>query len=260
MLLQVEHVVFSPKEFNTNFKSISNKLSKSEEYKALFNKAFSHVRSDSRISKHTVTAALNAYVGSLRSFNSVFDQYINGVTNSYPQEAKKGFNLFMGEANCATCHFPPTFSGLVPPLYIESESEVLGVTTKFDTIAPVLDDDMGRGQSGRVKDEAPFRMRSFKTPTLRNIALTSPYMHNGAFETLEEVMHFYNHGGGAGLGLDVPHQTLSEDKLNLSQEEMNNIIAFMKTLTDTVGMTSVPKSLPTFPDSSWNQRKIGGEY
>jgi cytochrome c peroxidase len=72
----------------------------------------------------------------------------------------------------------------------------------------------------------------FKTPTIRNIALTAPYMHNGVYETLEEVMDFYNKGGGAGLGLELQHQTLPPDPLNLSDEEIQAVIAFMKTLTD----------------------------
>lgn len=260
MLLQVEHVVISPDEFNTNFKTIARKLSKSQEYQNLFNNAFRHVRAGDRISKHTVTAALNAYVGSLRSYNSSFDQYVRGEVNDYSEQAKQGFNLFMGKANCGTCHFPPTFSGLVPPLYTESESEVLGVTTVFDTLAPILDTDHGRGQSGRIKDEAPFRKRSFKTPTVRNIALTAPYMHNGSFNTLQEVMHFYNRGGGAGLGLDVPYQTLAEDRLRLTHNEMDAIIAFMQTLTDTTGMSNRPKRLPVIDNPELNKRKIGGIY
>ena len=89
-------------------------------------------------------------------------------------------------------------------------------------------------------------MGGFKTPTLRNVELTAPYMHNGAFNTLEEVVEFYNEGGGAGLGLNVPNQTLSSDKLNLTPEEKKSLIAFMKTLTDTIGSTSAPWNLRFF--------------
>ena len=75
---------------------------------------------------------------------------------------------------------------------------------------------------------------AFKTPTVRNIALTAPYMHNGVFNTLEEVVDFYDRGGGAGLGFGLPNQTLPEDKLNLTQFEKKALVAFLKTLNDTV--------------------------
>ena len=86
-------------------------------------------------------------------------------------------------------------------------------------------------------------------------------MHNGGFNTLEEVVEFYNEGGGAGLGLNVPNQTLGSDKLNLTDVEKKALISFMKTLTDTIGTTTLPDKLPSFPDQSGlNRRKIGGEY
>ena len=81
--------------------------------------------------------------------------------------------------------------------------------------------------------EASYIKGMFKTPTLRNIELTAPYFHNGNFETLEEVLDFYNKGGGLGLGLNIHQQTLSEAPLDLSQKEINDIISFLKTLTDT---------------------------
>jgi cytochrome c peroxidase len=76
---------------------------------------------------------------------------------------------------------------------------------------------------------------AFKTPTLRNIALTAPYMHNGIYRSLEEVMEFYNNGGGAGLNIAPVNQTLAPDKLRLNKKEIRDIIAFLKALTDTTG-------------------------
>ena len=78
-------------------------------------------------------------------------------------------------------------------------------------------------------------MFAFKTPTLRNIELTAPYMHNGVFNSLEEVVEFYNNGGGKGLGIAPPNQSLPFEKLQLSVKEQKDIIAFMKTLSDTTG-------------------------
>ena len=74
----------------------------------------------------------------------------------------------------------------------------------------------------------------FKTPTIRNVSATTPYMHNGIYNTLEQVVEFYNLGGGSGLGFDLEHQTLPFDELNLTTEEQNALVAFMKTLTETI--------------------------
>jgi cytochrome c peroxidase len=91
-------------------------------------------------------------------------------------------------------------------------------------------------------DHAPLHRHAFKTPQLRNVALTAPYMHNGVFRTLQEVVNFYDRGGGAGLGLALPNQTLSPERLHLSDAEKHDLVAFLATLTDS---TSVPTSTTT---------------
>jgi cytochrome c peroxidase len=255
----IEHVVFNEKEFASGYNLIEEKLKKSEDYQKLFAKSFTKYDGE-YINKNAINTAITAYVKSLVGWNSQFDKFARGEPNNLSKDAKEGFNLFMGKAQCGICHFPPSFSGLVPPFFQDSESEVLGITTSFDTINPVLDSDLGRFASQKIKDKAAIFKNSFKTPTIRNAEITFPYMHNGAFKTLEEVLHFYNHGGGAGLGLDVENQTLPEDKLNLSKKEMHQIIAFIKSLTDTssVDLTK-PIKLPSF-GNDWDKRKIGGEY
>jgi cytochrome c peroxidase len=85
-------------------------------------------------------------------------------------------------------------------------------------------------------------------------------MHNGAFGSLEEVMVFYNHGGALGKGLDWPQQTLSSDSLNLSKNEINDVIAFMKSLADTTNTQQKVFPLPQFPNKKWNRRTWGGTY
>jgi cytochrome c peroxidase len=127
------------------------------------------------------------------------------------------------------------FNGTIPPFYLESESEVLGVTQGFDSINPILDTDLGRMDNGLYVDEHPYFKNSFKTVSVRNIALTAPYMHNGSFNTLEDVLDFYNRGGGAGMGLEVENQTLADAPLDLTKQDIKDIIAFMETLTDTSG-------------------------
>ena len=154
---------------------------------------------------------------------------------------RRGFNLFMGEAACGTCHFAPTFAGLVPPFYRESESEVLGVPAASPmTGATELDADPGRVASGQPLDGVDFYAYSFKTPTVRHAAETAPYMHNGAFATLGEVVDFYEAGGGAGLGLDVPHQTLPFDSLALDDGDRADLVAFMEALSDVGRATAQP--------------------
>jgi cytochrome c peroxidase len=204
---------------------------------------------------------MEAYVGSLHSFDSPFDRYLRGEGEEIDPAVKRGFNLFMGKAVCGTCHFAPVFNGTVPPRFVDTESEVLGVPMTADTPRAELDPDLGRIANGKPAEAAPFFRHSFKTPTVRNIALTAPYMHNGVYETLEEVMHFYNIGGGAGLGIELENQTLPFDHLGLNEQETQDIIAFMEALTDTAGMTAVPARLPAFPEGSPLQhRVIGGKY
>ncbi|MBP1840626.1 cytochrome-c peroxidase [Formosa algae] len=228
---QVMHVVDNDLEFNTDFKTIVRKLNSNSEYVNMFKAAYGDI-SKVYINERSVSNALAAYVNSLKSFNSAFDQYVRNESDEYPEDAKRGFNLFMGKAACGSCHFAPMFNGTIPPFYLDSESEVLGITQGFDSINPKLDTDLGRMNNGLSGDHQPYYKNSFKTVTIRNIALTAPYMHNGSFETLEEVLEFYNLGGGAGMGLEVENQTLPDTPLDLSKQDIKDIIAFMETLTD----------------------------
>jgi cytochrome c peroxidase len=173
--------------------------------------------------------AIAAYVRSLHPMNSSFDRFLRG-DGTLSAGALRGANLFMGKAQCATCHFIPLFNGLIPPDYAVTEFEVLG-TTEDDNFGRVrLSPDSGRFGVYPL----PFFRGAFKTPTVRNAALTAPYMHNGGFRSLETVVQFYNKGGGAGMGLSVPDQTLSSDSLRLSTSEMSDIILFIHTLTDSL--------------------------
>lgn len=225
---QAEHVIYNEDEFNTSYESIIRKLKSNKEYKKAFKTAFKN----GEVNKENFSKALSSYVASLYSYESDFDKFMRNE-KEISSDAKEGFNLFMGKANCATCHFAPNFSGLVPPFFNENESEVLGITKKPISQKPLeLDTDKGRVNSPVKKENSWIYENSFKTVTVRNIALTKPYFHNGAFNTLEEVLDFYNEGGGEGLGLKLNNQTLAPDKLNLTQKEMKQIIAFLNSLTD----------------------------
>lgn len=255
---QIEHVLVNRKEFNTDMMKIIEKLKQSDEYVRVFDDCFKKLDGE-KLNGHTIAFAISAYVSSLRGFNSEFDKYVRGEQANIDDAVRKGFNLFMGKAVCGTCHFAPVFNGTVPPRYEESESEVLGVAENPYAKHQVVDPDLGRGVA-RLKEQSDFNKYAFKTPTVRNVALTGPYMHNGAYKTLEDVMEFYNKGGGAGFGIVLDNQTLPFDSLSLNKQEINDIVAFMKSLTDTTGMTSVPVRLPLFSDVALNNRKVGGEY
>lgn len=185
--------------------------------------------------------ALASYVRSLTSFDSRFDRYLRGDHGALDAAEKRGFNLFAGTAKCATCHFVPLFNGTVPPHYQKTESEVLGTPAQAGWVRNTLDTD--RGKAAGLGDFEPWR-HAFKTPTVRNVALTAPYMHNGVYRTLEEVVEFYDRGGGTGLGFDLPNQTLPGDRLNLTKQEKADLVAFMKALTD-VSAAELPRKTST---------------
>ncbi len=253
---QADQVLGNPLEMHHDFSASIQKLKRSPEYVALFKSAFAGT-ADTFISGQAIFAAIAEYERTLVSFNSRFDKAVRGEANALSDWEHEGFQLFMTKGNCASCHYLPLFSGTTPPLYKASEWEVLGTPGTNARSNPVLDSDPGRGG---VHKTSLYR-HAFKTPGLRNVALTAPYMHNGVFNSLEEVIEFYNTGGGKGWGIDVPNQSLSADSLNLTIDEKEKIIGFLKALTDTSGLTSTPSSLPSFPDDpELNARKIGGVY
>lgn len=225
---QAEHVIFNTSEFNTAYAEILQKLNALPGYTSQFKKIFGN----KEINRDQFSKALASYVLSLNSFNSTFDQFIRNEISILPEDVRNGFNLFMGKANCGTCHFAPTFSGLVPPFYNENESEILGVLNHPKDAIVKLDADKGRFDNQIFSEKAPIYEHSFKTTTVRNVELTAPYFHNGAYKTLEEVVDFYNKGGGEGVGLSVYNQTLSPDPLDLNEKEIKDLIAFMKSLND----------------------------
>ncbi|MGJ5641988.1 methylamine utilization protein [Formosa sp. S-31] len=220
---QVVGVAENHDEFNLSMDSIAGRVLKHPEYKLLMAELYHNKRVD-----YNVRHAIASYIRTLNGFDSKFDNNINGLEHTLTQEEKEGFNLFMGKAVCATCHFPPLFNGTVPPNYNDTEMELLGVPEQNDTIHAVISKDLGRYNVFKTHQKKYF----FKTPTVRNIEKTAPYMHNGVYETLEDVVDFYNRGGGQGIGIVEDYQTLPFDHLQLTKEEQESIVAFMKTLTD----------------------------
>ncbi len=238
---QVLAVIENPAEFNANSDSLAQVIVQSPGYRKLFEAAFPNKKGG--YDRNQISAAISSYVTSLSSFSSTFDRYMRRELDVIDAEVEMGFDLFMGKAACGTCHFAPTFNGLVPPSYDENESEVLGVPNfSMDKI----DDDIGRLGSQRKSDDLEHFKHSFKTTTVRNVSVTAPYMHNGIYDTLEELIDFYNNGGGEGMGLSVNYQTLSGDSLHLTSTEQTQLIAFMHSLTDTAITYFKPDTLPRF--------------
>jgi cytochrome c peroxidase len=216
-------VIQNEKEMHGNMQVATDRLWKDKNYRQLFAAAFPK---PNRIAIDTfeVMNAIGSYVRSLVLLNSRFDEYMRGNTTAMNAGEVNGFNLFMGKAKCATCHCMPLFNGTFPPRYIKIETEIIGVPKAIDK--NVIDDDMGRYAIVPVASQK----HAFKIVTVRNAARTAPYMHNGVFTTLEQVLNFYNKGGGVGAGFKVDNQTLPTDKLNLTANETDEIIAFIKAL------------------------------
>lgn len=223
---QALDVVHHKQEMNGSLSQAAERINASKSYQSLFQKAYQD--KTGKADPWKIQHALASYIRSLSPFSSRFDRYMQGDQKQLSTDEKQGFNLFMGKAKCGSCHFAPLFNGTPAPLFNKSEAEVLGVPATTDTIKPQLDSDLGR----YALYNYPQYKHAFKTSTLRNITKTAPYMHNGVYKTLEEVMDFYNRGGGAGMGIKVDNQTLSADKLNLSKTEIKQIIAFLGTLED----------------------------
>ncbi len=222
---QANEVMKNHQEFAFSSSGIANKLSRDTGYRNLFFEAFPGIDT---IGGYEVRNALAAFVRSLNPFSSRFDEYMQGDNNALSAEEKNGFNLFAGKAKCATCHFVPLFNGNIPPWFTKSESEIIGVPAKPVWRGAVIDRDSGRYRINQLNE----LLYAFKTPTVRNAAMTAPYMHNGVYGTLDEVVEFYHKGGGVGLGIDLPYQSLPFDSLTLNVNEKRAIVSFMQSLTD----------------------------
>ncbi len=220
---QSSAVITNREEMHGDLSKIIAKINANPEYRT----AFATIYKGKNAEIWQLQNVLASYIRSLASFSSDFDGYMRGNKKAMTDSQKKGFNLFIGKAQCAICHFLPLFNGTVPPNYTKTEQEVLGIAE--NSANKKADHDPGRG---KFHETVAFLQHSFKTPTLRNIAKTAPYMHNGGYKTLKEVMEFYNKGGGKGFGLKADNQTLSDAPLNLSEKEMSEVIDFLNALND----------------------------
>ncbi|MBS1566726.1 MAG: cytochrome C peroxidase, partial [Bacteroidetes bacterium] len=195
---QLDSVVNNPNEMHSSFDGVTDKLNASPEYVRLFNEAFPSTR-ETGITRANIKRAIGVYERTLTGLNSRFDQYMQGDETKLSVAEIRGFNVYMGKAKCGACHIAPLFNGTLPPYYDITDHHSLGVPVQDTMKKYVIDPDMGLM---KMNGDA-FHRFSFKTPTVRNAALTSPYMHNGVYKTLDQVVDFYNHAAGAKFAGDM---------------------------------------------------------
>lgn len=245
-------VMTNPLEMGGDAQAILKKVLSCNDYKKTFTRLLVHTPQEPEITIEHISSAITIYYSKFSRYYAPFDEAMEGG-KPLPAEAVSGFNLFMSKAQCGTCHFVPQFNGVKPP-FVSSEFEVLGVPA--DTAYSRLSPDKGRYQVNPAKETR----NAFRTGSIRNAAHTAPYMHNGVFGSMMQVIDFYNAGGGAGKGLPVDNQTLSADQLHLSVKEKEQLIAFINALDEKIIFENPPARLPRSKDPLLNRRKVGGEY
>lgn len=203
-----------PIEMGMQLSILENKLSSISYYKPLFEAAFG----DTVITAQRISYALSQFMQSIRSFESKYDKGLDNNFADFTVEELQGKDMFLGgQFSCNNCHITPNFGGV--------SADVNGLEAQ-----PI---DLGIGAiSGDYEDEGRF-----KTVSLRNIELTAPYMHDGRFATLEEVVQFYSTDIEAHPFLDDRLTTTNTiggppEQFNFTQAEVDALVAFMKTLTD----------------------------
>lgn len=172
-----------------------------------YQQQFNAVYGSSIITKENLGKALAAFERTIISDNSAFDKYLAGNKNAMSPAAVRGLALFENKANCVKCHDGVNFT--------DDSFHNIGIK--------------GNDQGRDAIMSSPGMKGAFKTPGLRNTLLTSPYMHDGSLASLEEVIRFYNRGGDNALG-----RSKLIEPLNLTELEIQELVAFLGALTDPV--------------------------
>ncbi len=204
----------NPIEMAETLNGVVTKLSRVKVYQARFQAVFGD-----DVSADGIAKAIAAFERTLISTNSPFDRSIAGDKSALSGSAQRGLELFQGKARCVLCHNGPNFT--------DNKFHHIGVPQTGP-----LREDVGR--YAVTKREAD--RRAFKTPSLRSVALTAPYMHTGGFKTLDEVVDFYNGGGEA-----VPGKDAFMSALNLTDQEKKDLVEFMNSLTGELTNMAPPK-------------------
>ncbi len=213
----------TPEEMKTDFSAAVHLLGSVDGYTAMFNKAFP----GEAIGEETIAKAIAAFERTVVSKDSRFDRWLSGNRRAITAQEYRGYQVFNDPArgNCAKCHGGPNFT--------DNGYHNIGVKQNA-----------GAADEGRFKIKAVASMKgAFKTPTLRDIALTAPYFHDGSATTLMEVVEHYDRGGD-------DKSNLSKDirPLNLTAAERDDLVAFMLTLSGrpiAVAIPALPQSATT---------------
>ncbi|MFO0321369.1 MAG: cytochrome-c peroxidase [Bacteroidota bacterium] len=200
--------ITNPVEMNESVNNIISKLSNSEKYRALFTKAYG----SDLINSQRIFKSMAQFMGTMYSYNSKYDK-VKAGSETFTNQEQAGYNLFVQK--CVSCHKEPLFSDY------QFRNNGLSVN--------ILYNDSGRAHiTGNASDRFKF-----KTPSLRNIEKSSPYMHDGRFTTLEACLNHYTNGIIVSSTLDP--QLIGG--IALSNQEKSDIVQFLKTLTDTKFLT-----------------------
>ncbi len=230
--------MFNPIEHGLqNQQAILDLVQQDQSYTEAFSKVFA-IRADGINISH-VTKAIASYERTLIAANSPFDRYLFGRDHTaITESAVRGLSIFKRKGNCVTCHEISWNNALF------TDNRFYNIGVGFKKLAPVLQDFLAAIEQGKNPDEFPLTtaqrselgrfnatklaadLGKFKTPTLRNIALTAPYMHDGSMLTLEEVVEHYDKGGDKNSYIDT-----KIFPLHLTQQEKLDLVAFMKALT-----------------------------
>lgn len=204
--------VSNPIEMHGNWKKIAEKLELNAEYQNLFQMAFGTTKIDSIL----VTKAIAQFERTLISGNSKFDKFLQGKA-TLTLEEQNGFAVFMDEAkgDCFHCHGSNN-----NPLWTDNKFHNNGLDTNFT--------DLGLGKvTGDPNDNGKF-----KSPSIRNLAFTAPYMHDGRFTTLEAVINHYSEGLKRSATIDPLMKKINQGGIRLSATEKSNLKAFLLSLSD----------------------------
>jgi cytochrome c peroxidase len=225
---QARNPITSADEMAQDPAELEKELRAIPEYVRLFDAAFSG-KDASAVTFENVTKAIAAFERTLTSTRSRFDRYREGDVGALSASERRGLALFRSlKTRCFECHGFPNFAN--------PDFKVVGVPD-----LPGQKPDLGRQEAGG----GPAYARAFKVPTLRNVAKTAPYMHNGKYKTLQEVVLFYQKGGGTGEGLDIKNLDDKIRRFALTADEQRDLIAFLESLTDESNLPELPQRVPS---------------
>lgn len=226
---QMKGPLYAANEMNTNPELLLKTLNGIEDYRRLFALAFP-LKKTKDISLEEIYTCITAFECSLISLNSRYDQYAHGYEAALTKNEIEGLNVFRSfVARCSECHTPPLFSN--------QQIAVLGVPERTGKSLDI-------GAESIIKDSS-YRA-GFKVPSLRNVALTAPYMHAGVFKDLRQTVSFYNEGRGHAAD---PQQHLKIHwhiwEPHLTDKELDRLVDFLKVLTDESFKPTKPNLLPS---------------